>query len=224
MKTHRAFIVAACLTVAAFLPAAMSAAAPKAPPDTPTAAEQPFVTKATTEVNAAFASTADAAKAGYFRYNDEDSTGAISWVNLKYWTSTQPQPNQLWYDVKGNLLGVDYTLPYTDKKHPPSVWGLLPARWAEYESHTHFAIRQPNGSLKYGYALDKDIKGVGGDPSHPTAADVVKLKKAKDAKDVAWVFYVPHSWDLEFWVTPNPKGAFATKNPSVKPSAHAGSM
>lgn len=176
------------------------------------------MTKASHDVNAMYATTADAAKAGYFRYNDEDDTGAISWVNLKYWTSDETHPNQLWYDVKGNLLGVDYTVPYTDKMHPPSMWGVIPARWQDYESHTHYAVKQADGSLKYDYALDKDIKKVGGDPAHPTAADLVKLGKAKAASDVAWVFAVPESWDLEFWVDGNPSGAFAYKNPQVHPS------
>jgi hypothetical protein len=223
MKTHRAFIMAAFLVCAAALPTASTAAGTKAPPDTPTAAEQPFVTKATHDINASLGTTAAATKAGYFRYNDEDDTGAISWIDLKCWTSTEACPNQVWYDVKGNLLGVDYTVPYTDKSHPPHLWGILPARWQDYGSHTHFAIRQADGSLKYDYALDKQIKSVGGDPAHPTAANIVALHKAKSTSDVAFVFPVPESWDLEFWVDGNPKGAFAYKNPNVVPS-HASHM
>jgi hypothetical protein len=224
MKNQHAFIMAACLALAAAFPSASNAAAPKAPPDTPTAAEQPFVTKATAEVRRQYATTDAAAKAGYFRYNDEDNTGAISWINTNYWTSDATHPNQLWYDVKGNLIGVDYTTPYTDKTHMPSQWGILPARWSDYPSHTHFAIRQADGSLKYGYALDKDIKRVGGDPAHPTAANIVKLGRTKDVKTIAFVFPVQHVWDLEFWVVPNPKGVFAYKNPNVKPSKNAKSM
>jgi len=222
MKIRDAFIMAAFLAFAAAFSSASNAAAPKAPPNTPTAEEMPFVTKATADLNAAYGTTSGAAKAGYFRYNNEDNTGAISWVNTKYWTSDEMHPSQLWYDVKGRLIGVDYSLPYTDAKHPPSMWGILPARWFLFGSHVHYILRQPNGSLKYGlYLEDKVVKAHGGDPAHPTAADVVKAGKAKSASQVATTFAFPDLWDLEFWLVPNPSGAFAVKNPNVKPSANA---
>ena len=218
MKNHRAFIMAACVSLAAALPLASSAAAPKAPPDTPTAAEQPFVTKATAELQHLYGTTAQAKAAGYFRYNNEDRTGAISWVNTKYWTSDETHPSQLWYDVKGRLIGVDYAQPWTDTKHPPKMWGIDPRRWFEFEPHVHFAVTQSDGSLKYGGAMQKDVKKVGGDPDNPTAADVVKMGKAKSASAVAFVFPFRHVWDLEFWLVPNPSGVFAEKNPNVHPS------
>ena len=223
MKYQHAFIMAACIMLAAFGPSASSAAATKAPPDTPTAAEQPFVTKATAELQKLYGTTAQAKAAGYFRYTNEDKTGAISWVNPKYWTSDETHPSQVWYDVKGRLIGVDYSVPWTDAKHPPSMWGILPARWFEFEHHVHFGVKQADGSIKYGGAEDSSIKKVGGDPNHPTAADVVKMGKAKSASDVAYVFPFAHLWDLEFWLVPNPKGVFAEANPNVKPSHMTGS-
>ena len=218
MKHHRAFIMAACLALAAAMPLASSAAAPKAPPDTPTAAEQPFVTKATAELQSLYGTTAKAKDAGYFRYNNEDKTGAISWVNPKYWKSDETHPSQLWYDVKGNLIGVDYSTPYTDAKHPPSVWGIVPSRWFEFIPHVHYAVEQEDGSLKYGGLMPADVKKNGGDAAHPTAADIVKAHKAPSADDVSFVFPFPDLWDLEFWLVPNPKGVFAEKNPNVHPS------
>jgi hypothetical protein len=218
MKHTNAFILAACLLAAAASPLASHAAATKAPPDTPTAAEQPFVTKATAELQKLYGTEALADKAGYYRYNNEDKTGAISWVNPKYWTSDETHPSQVWYDVKGRLIGVDYSVPWTDAKHPPKMWGIDPRRWFEFEHHVHWAVKQPDGSLKYDGAEDKDVKKVRGDPDHPTAADIVKMGKAKHASDVAFVFPFAHLWDLEFWLIPNPSGVFATKNPNVKPS------
>ena len=225
MKYHHAFIMAACFALAAFGPSASSAAATKALPDTPTAAEQPFVTRATAELQKMYGTTALAASAGYFRYNNEDKTGAISWVNPKHWTSDETHPSQLWYDVKGRLIGVDYSVPWTDAKHPPHMWGIDPSRWFEFEHHVHYALKQADGSLAYHGLEDKDITKVGGDADHPTAADLVKAGKAKSASQVAFVFPFAHLWDLEFWLVPNPKGVFAESNPNVKPShAMGGSM
>jgi len=218
MNNHRAFIMAACLAFAAVLPMASNAAATKAPPDTPTAAEQPFVTRATAELQKLYGTTAQAKAAGYFRYTNEDKTGAISWVNLKYWKSDETHPSQLWYDVKGRLIGVDYATTWTDAKHPPSMWGIIPARWFEFEAHDHYGILQKDGTIKYGGMYAKTIKGVGGDPDNPTAADIVKAKKADSVHDVAYVFPFRHVWDLEFWLIPNPSGVFAEKNPNVHPS------
>ncbi len=218
MKNHRAFIMAACLAFAAALPLASTAAATKAPSDTPTAAEQPFVARATSELQKLYGTTAQAKKAGYFRYTNEDKTGAISWVNLKYWHSDETHPSQLWYDVKGRLIGVDYAMPWTDAKHPPNMWGIIPARWFEFEAHVHYAVEQEDGSLKYGGMYSATLKKAGGDPDNPTAADIVKAKKAPSADDVSYVFPFRHVWDLEFWLVPNPSGVFAEKNPNVHPS------
>lgn len=196
-------------------------AKPTPPPDKPTAAELPFVTRATTELQALYGTTTLAAKAGYFRYTAEDSTGAISWVNPKYWNSDEKHPSQVWYDVKGNLIGVDYSVPKTNTTHP-TMWGILPARWFEFESHVHYGVAvKALGAMKMGYILDATVKKHGGVPMHPTAADVVKAGKAKLASDVKFVFAFPDLWDIEFWLVPNPNGVFAGKNPNVKPSANA---
>jgi hypothetical protein len=48
------------------------------------------------------------------------------------------------------------------------------------------------------------------------------MGKVSDASQVSKVFTFPAQWDVEVWVTPNPLGAFAEKNPLVHPSADAG--
>jgi len=215
--------MAACLALAAAAPMASTAADTKAPPDTPTAAEQPFVARATAELQKLYGTTDLAKAAGYFRYTNEDKTGAISWVNTSYWTSDETHPSQLWYDAKGDLIGVDYAQPWTDAKHPPSIWGIIPGRWFEFEGHVHFGVTQKDGSIKYGGFESDAFKKLGGDPDNPTAADVVKAKKADSVADVAYVFPFRHVWDLEFWLVPNPNGAFAEKNPNVQPTKTTGS-
>jgi hypothetical protein len=226
MKKYIAAALALSAAISLCAASSNAAAKPPAPPNTPAAAELPFVTRATAELQKLYGTTALAAKAGYFRYNNEDSTGAISCVNPKYWTSDENHPSQIWYDVKGNLIGVDYSVPKTST--PPKMWSIIPARWFEFEPHVHYAVAAKalgaSSTPKFGYILDSTIKKNGGSADHPTPADVVKAGKAKSASDVRFVFHFPDLWDLEFWLVPNPSGVFATKNPNVKPSAKAEKM
>jgi hypothetical protein len=194
-----------------------TAAAPTAAPAA-SAAEAKFVAAVTADLQKRFGTTAQAAAAGYFRFTNEDETGAISWVNTKYWTSDPQHPSQLWYDAQGRLIGVDISQPMAAKA--PSLWGVSPSRWFTFDQHAHFGVRTANG-IVFGGVGPKGMKKIGGSLSNPTAEDVVKLGKAKSVKDVAFVFEFPAIWDLEFWLVPNPLGAFAEHNPNVKPSAQA---
>lgn len=217
--------------VAAVLLAFVSIAAAPAPkklPDKPLPGETAFVVTATQDLNAKYKSPADAEKDGYFRYTNEDSTGAISYANLQWDSAKDPQhpvPSQLWFDVKGRLIGADYSVPLTDanKDKPPSLWGLDPGRWFVFHhSHVHYILKNDKGGMIYGRAVgEKDFIAAGGSLDNPAAAPIVKLKKASDAEDVAKVFTFPAQYDVEIWVVPNPLGAFAEKNPLVHPSANA---
>lgn len=180
-----------------------------------------FVAGIQKDLSARFATPADAEKAGYFRYSDEDDTGAISYANL-HWTSADPQhPSQLWYDVKGNLLGADFSRPYVAGK-PPVLWGVNPARWDRFRAHVHFVTGAPGGPYTYEQAVSvAKFEAAGGNIADPQAATLVKMGKAPDVAHVAHVFLFPNIWDLIVWVRPNPSGAFADKNPLVKPSADA---
>src|SRR5579862_4992492 len=97
------------------------------PSGKPSAAEAPFVQRVTADLNKRFPTPADAEKAGYFRYNNEDETGAISYADLN-WDSSAGQPSQLWYDVNGKLLGADYSIPISATSIPPRpvLWGVDP--------------------------------------------------------------------------------------------------
>ncbi len=104
--------------------------------DKPLPAETAWVQQVTKDLNTRFPTPADAVKAGYFRYTNEDSTGAISYANLE-WNSAKdpanPQPSQLWYDVNGHLLGADYSVPLKDSATKPTLWGLNAGRWSEFK-------------------------------------------------------------------------------------------
>ena len=211
------------LSASAFVPG--NAATPKLSPKPAAGAETAFVTAIQQDLQARFATPADAEKAGYFRYTNEDKTGAISYANLQ-WNSTDPQhPSQLWYDVNGNLLGADFSVPITSTNATtaPNLWGVNPARWEKFPRPlVHSILKNADGTLKYGMATrGTAFTGAGGDLTDPQAATVVKLGLAKTDADVAKVFTFPALWDLTVWVKPNPNGAFAEANPLVKPSANA---
>lgn len=207
---------------------ALAAAMKPKLPDKPLPAEVAFVQQVTEDLNARFATPADAEKAGYFRYNNEDKTGAISYANLQ-WNSAadpaHPQPSQLWYDVKGHLLGADFSVPLTadNSAAAPKLWGLAPGRWMKFKhAHVHYVL-QGTTDAAYGHAVSgADFTKNGGILDNPSADPLVKMHKVKSADQVAKVFEFPAQWDVEVWVTPNPSGAFAAANPLVKPSKNAG--
>lgn len=199
------------------------------PTPTPTAAppasasEQQFISSVTADLQSRFGTTAQAAAAGYFRYTNEDDTGAISWVNTSYWKSDPKHPSQLWYDVNGRLIGADFSIPMADSKTTPVLWGMSASRWLTFEHHAHFGVKTASG-IQFGGVGRKGMAKIGGSLSNPTPQDVVKLGKAKSVSDVAFVFEFPAIWDIEIWLVPNPLGAFAEHNPNLKPSANAESM
>jgi hypothetical protein len=191
-------------------------------PPKPQGAEVAFVAGASKDLNARFSTEAAAESAGFFRYTNEDDTGAISYVNLKQWTSADPQhPSQLWYSVSGKLLGADFSVPYVAGQ-PPKRWGVNPARWFHFPAHVHWVL-EAGGKEVYGATSVAKFKAAGGDPNDPQPATVVALGKAKSVYEVKHVFLFPSLWDVEIWVTPNPNGAFAETNPLVHPTKSAGS-
>lgn len=191
-------------------------AAPTSPPDKAVGAEAAFVQRVQRELRSLYPTPASAKAAGYYRYTDEDDTGAISYVDPAYWKSDIRHPSQLWYGVTGELLGADYSVPMAGHPALPVLWGVNPTRWSKFGAHVHWVLRLPNGAYKYSLATSvKKYEATGGDVHHPTAAPIVKLGKAKSAAEVVRVFAFPDLWDLEVWVKRNPKGAFANANPLV---------
>jgi hypothetical protein len=190
----------------------------------PTAAELPFVQAVTADLNARFPNPDAARKAGYLRYTDEDETGAISYAN-RQWTSGDAQhPSQLWYDIKGRLLGADFSVLQADSLMPPHLFGVDPRRWQKFGAHVHYGLRGPNGTTVYGATGAKAMAKVSGSVAHPDASALVAAGIAKSVKEVRFVFPFPAIWDLTIWVLPNRDGAFAEANPEVKPAGKTGGM
>lgn len=187
----------------------------------PQGPEVAFVRTIQKDLSKRFATPADAIAAGYFRYTNEDHTGAISYANL-HWQSAGPaHPSQLWYSASGKLLGADYSVLKSSSPKAPSRWGVNPKRWDAFPEHVHYIIAEAGGKERYGATSIKKFKAAGGNVDHPTAAALVKMGIVKSAADVKRVFLFPSIWDLIVWVLPNPNGAFADMNPLVKPTKAA---
>jgi hypothetical protein len=185
------------------------------------ASENAFVKAMAADLMARYPTAADAEKAGFVRYTPEDDTGAISYANFQWHSTDVHHPSQLWYDKNGMLLGADYSVLYTSGSARPQLWGVNPGRWVEFDGHIHWVARDPStGQLSYTadeWAWDKAFAAAGGDLQHPAATTLVAMKKVSSADQVATIFHFPAIWDLIVWVKPNPSGAFAWKNPLVKP-------
>lgn len=207
------------LFCAAFIiAAATSALADQGPTYTGamSASENQFVASIQADLMKRFPTAADAEKAGYVRYTNADETGAISYANMQWQSADIRHPSQLWYDSKGQLLGADFSVQ-TDSNTRPNLFGVNPGRWVEFDDHVHWVGRDAKGQLTYdNYIMANKFKAGGGDPAHPTAADLVRMNKAASEADVVTIFDMPRIWDLIVWVKANPSGAFAEKNPNVK--------
>jgi hypothetical protein len=181
-------------------------------------AEKKFVAAIQVDLANRFPTAKDAESAGYVRYTSEDDTGAISYANQQWVSHDWKHPSQLWYDKHGRLLGADFSVLKTSNVRP-NQWGINAGRWWEFDRHMHYVTRNARtGVLTYDlYVADDDWLNAGGSLAHPRPATLVKLGRVKHASDVAVLFNFPAIWDLIVWVKPNPKGAFAYKNPLVKP-------
>ncbi|HEY2474072.1 MAG TPA: hypothetical protein VGI19_04650 [Candidatus Cybelea sp.] len=217
-----ALAVVALTTVPGYAATPMPMASPAASlPPAPQGTEVAFVQEIQKDLMARFPTPADAIKAGYFRYGNEDEDGAISYANLQWQSSDPKHPSQLWYDVHGNLLGADFSRLQSSSPEKPTLWGVNYRRWVSFREHVHYILIGPNGNEVYGATSAEKFAAAHGNVDNPQAATLVKMGIAKNAADVKKVFLFPSIWDLIVWVKPNPLGAFADKNPNVVPSANA---
>jgi preprotein translocase subunit Sec61beta len=231
MRRRSSFLLACVLALAPLAATAADtpAAAPTAAP-APSAAEAAFLKKVMTELPKRYPTAQAATKAGYVRYTNEDETGAISYVNTAAWDTTDANvPAQLWYDVKGRLIGADFSVRRSADATPapkparPSLFGIDPTRVITIGAHVHYVTcDKTSGKCVYGKAVGAKKYATVGDVEHPTADGLVKVGAVKDAASVSAVFLYPAIYDVPVWLVPNPLGQFADKNPSVTPSPNAG--
>jgi hypothetical protein len=209
--------ILALVLCAALAPAPAAAAPAQAPL---TAPERAFYAAASRALPKLYPNPAAAERAGWFRFNNEDDTGAISYINVAYFDTPDPQhPQELWYDVHGRLLGGDFSQTVASAPRGPTLFGLSRSRFHEIPLHVHYGIKHAGGTIEYGvFVRAAEFRRAGLNPLHPTAADLVKLGKVKSVRDVAFVFANLNNWDAEMWLIPNPAGQFADANPRVKPS------
>ena len=231
MKRFRALVLCTAIAAAPAVAGAQMPSAPKMPMTSAartqmplTAAERSFYASASTSLRKRYPNPAAAEKAGWFRFNNEDRTGAISYVNPAYFDSPDAQhPQQLWYDVNGRLLGADFSQLVASHPNGPALFGISPARFSRVPLHVHYGTKAADGTIDYGlFVRASDFTAAGLDPQKATAADLVKLGKVKSAHDVAFVFADLNNYDATMWLIPNPAGQFAGKNPTVKPSPRQG--
>jgi len=176
------------------------------------ASEQRFISSVTTDLRDRLGTTAEAKAQGYFRYTITVNN-VISWVNPNYWKSDAKHPGELLYDVHGKLLAAYFTIPRTDSKATPHLWGMSASRWTTAQQHVHFGVKTAPG-IRYGFVAPEHLAAVGGSVADPTPEDIVKLGKAKTVSDVAFVFQYPASYLIRVWLVPNPLGPFAPNNPT----------
>jgi hypothetical protein len=183
------------------------------------ASEKLFVAAIQADLMKRYPTAADAEKAGYVRYTNEDDSGSISYANLHWQSSDIKHPSQLWYDKNGNLLGADFSVLYDGSPSRPNLWGINPGRWVEFDGHVHYIERDPaTGKLTYDHwVMNPKFLAAGGSITQPSAVTLVALKKVPSTSSVPAIFEFPSVWDLIVWVKPNPSGAFADKNPTVTP-------
>ena len=215
-----AILLVACSASIALTGISLAQTASK-PAPRPAAAELAFVDGVQKDLTQRFPTVADALKAGYFRYTNEDTSGSISYANLQ-WQSVDPQhPSQLWYDVHGNLLGADFSVLASESKTAPSLWGVQSGRWRSLPAHIHYILSGQDGMETYGYVLAQKFVAAGGNTTNPDADTLATLGVIGTVGEVKRMFLFPALWDLSVWVKTNSNGAFAYLNPLVTPSIDA---
>lgn len=218
-------LIAAVGAAAALRPRRTFAQATPSPYEGPlTPSEQSFYERASAALQKLYPNPAAAERVGYFRYTNEDRTGAISYENIAYFnTPDLAHPQQLWYDVNGRLLGGDWSQTVASAPNGPNLFGIGRGRFHHVALHIHFGLYNPNGTIRNGlFVAAADYRTQVGDPLLATPEGLVKMGKATAPEQVAFVFPLLENWDAQMWVIANPAGQFASANPNVKPSPRQG--
>ena len=183
-------------------------------PPAPAPAEAAFIADVTKTLQAKYPTTAAATAAGYSQMTKLGNDGTAIWFNDRWDANVSKyEPNFLWYDKHGKLVGLDYQYTVSANARPPAgAYPVKASRWTTIPAHVHFAYKLPNGTIKRRGAML--LKG---ETADPTAAQLKAAKLLPAHATLVWAHYHPKSWDLGFWLVLNPNGAFADLNPLVKP-------
>ncbi|MDQ6779563.1 MAG: hypothetical protein M3Z37_00180 [Candidatus Eremiobacteraeota bacterium] len=184
------------------------------PPPRPSAAESAFVGSVTRALQAKFGDVQAAENAGYYRTTRLEPDGTIIYFNNQ-WRPTRLAPNFLWYDKHGKLAGLDYQYPVAGHPQPPgaSAYPVAASRWTTIDPHIHYGYQLPDGIIvRKGYRMLPSVHG-----NVLTEAELRQAKLLPPNAKLLWTYVHPKSWDLGFWLVPNPNGAFAEMNPNIKP-------
>jgi hypothetical protein len=187
------------------------------PTPTPTAdpAEAAFIADVTKVLQAKYPTTQSASKAGYFQMTRLEDDGTAIWFNGQWGSAVSKYaPNFLWYDKNDKLAGLDYQYEVSVYPSPPgqSVYPVMPSRWTTIDAHMHLAYKLPDGTLKL-----RGAQALPNQTRDPTAAQLRAANLLPPGATLLWALYHPKTWDLGFWLVPNPTGPFADLNPLVKP-------
>jgi hypothetical protein len=85
------------------------------------AAENAFVKNVAGRLQAEFPNVARARARGYAQLRKIDKDNTIVYTNFSFDHISIDHPNFLWYDRRGNLVGVDYEYPKDHWRSPPGT-------------------------------------------------------------------------------------------------------
>lgn len=181
-------------------------------PAKPSPAEKAFIRDVTGRLQAKFAASQSAVSAGFYRTTRLEPDGTIIYFNNK-WDPTKYGPNFLWYDRNGKLVGLDYQYLVSAYPKRPTAYPVAGDRWTTIDPHIHFAYRLQDGTI-----VRRGARWLAGIEDLTVTEKQLRAAKLIPANaKFLWSYVHPKSWDLGFWLVPNPNGAFADLNPNVKP-------
>jgi len=184
------------------------------PAPAPNPTEAAFIASVTSTLQHRLGTTAQAQAAGYYQMTRMERDGTIIWFNDDWGKGvSKANPNFLWFDKAGKLVGLDYEYAVAEyAQHPGTgTYPVMPSRWSTIDAHMHFAYK-----LRDGKVVRRGAEALKGVTSDPTAAQLTAAKLLPAGATLLWAHYHPKAWDLGFWTVPNPNGAFADLNPLVK--------
>lgn len=174
--------------------------------------ESRFVNHASSVLLSHYPTTAQAVAHGYVKMRELDKDNTTIYTNFQYRNVSTGRPNFLWYDRSGKLVGVDYEFSVSIWRDPPIArYPAARSRWVIIPEHVHFAYTFHGKTVRHGRPALANLKR-----GTITLAELQADTLVPHGATLLWASYHPKSWDLGFWVVPNPAGPFAEKNSLVK--------